>query len=512
MSKNFDTTPKPYFLQAMRNQSWTVTGALAELVDNSFGPGRGNADTCYITYVTKTRTLTVVDDGAGMSNIGRLFQLGNTIGRSPGDIGLYGSGGTMALLWLGESAQVFTLVNGMVASDKVTWADSIAAEQFPTIDESWRPASIATCPPELLEARHGTAILLQLAPERGAMKVDQVRRDLAKIYAPGIRAGKKIVWTTVGKNGQTGVLADPIAMPGDTDKVVNFDFVIARGDSDLPVTGQVGIVDGVTSVESGIHIGYGSRVIVKTKDCFSSSDGSETYTGSSVTGWLDLGDGWQPYLSTTKNALNDKPLWDVLMGYVFTAIEPLLREADDEKLTLELDDIALALQNLFDGAATVSVSKKVEEVDAPEGGRGDTVDDPVDDTPTDTETDDDPDGPKQDKPAKAEIHIMPKSDAQIGGVLCLATPLKGATATITVEVNKDHPMVALALLQKPVNRSLLNQIVVSEIANVLAADADMCQIAFKKKIAESIAGIDDPVHRERKVLRLLADYIPPKAS
>src|SRR5262249_16865950 len=64
----------------------------------SFGPGRGNAITVTIFHDLTARTLTVLDNGRGMDAIGRLFQHGNSIGHSIGDIGEYGAGGTKALL------------------------------------------------------------------------------------------------------------------------------------------------------------------------------------------------------------------------------------------------------------------------------------------------------------------------------------------------------------------------------------------------------------------------------
>jgi len=53
-----------------------------------------------------------------------------------------------------------------------------------------------------------------------------------------------------------------------------------------------------------------------------SAGGEERYVGTGVSGWLDLGENWQPYLSTTKDAFDDAPLFDVLMGQVF---EPNVR-------------------------------------------------------------------------------------------------------------------------------------------------------------------------------------------
>ena len=62
----FITTPKPAFLLAMRNQRWTVSGALSELVDNGFGPGRGNASRVDIIHDKTNGVLIVIDNGQGM--------------------------------------------------------------------------------------------------------------------------------------------------------------------------------------------------------------------------------------------------------------------------------------------------------------------------------------------------------------------------------------------------------------------------------------------------------------
>ena len=97
----------------------------------------------------------------------------------------------------------------------------------------------------------------------------------------------------------------------------------------------------------------------------------------------------------------------------------------------------------------------------------------------------------------------------MSGVLCIA---EHANATIDVSVNKDHSLIELALEQRPLNRMLLNQVVVNEIANVMAKDEDLCRLAFKPKLADEFLAIVDDAERERKILRLMADNIRSKAS
>ena len=185
-------------------------------------------------------------------------------------------------------------------------------------------------------------------------------------------------------------------MPDDPAKVITLDLLIERGDEVLPVFGQIGLVEDLSFLDAGVSIGYGSRVIAKTKDCFISPDGTEKFTTASVTGWLDLGEGWQPYLTTTKNAINDRPLWDELMAYVFNRIRPLLEESKDDKLSIELDEIALSLTELFNGNATVTVNRQPAEV--PDNlGPGDEEGEREPKEPKTPESDD---GPSTDRPGR----------------------------------------------------------------------------------------------------------------
>ena len=102
----FDTTPSPKLIRALRNQRWSVPGAISELVDNGFGSGRGDVTEVVVSWKGGRRgkgaTLTVMDNGRGMKALGMLFKLGETVGRSAGDIGIDGMGGTQALLYLGD--------------------------------------------------------------------------------------------------------------------------------------------------------------------------------------------------------------------------------------------------------------------------------------------------------------------------------------------------------------------------------------------------------------------------
>ena len=197
MAKLFNCTPKPAMLRSVQNERWNVTGSLAELLDNSFGAGRGNATSVTIFHDPAARTLTVLDNGRGMDAIGRLFQHGNSIGHSIGDIGEYGAGGTKALLWLASKVSIWTLREQMVQHDHLIWKNWFNLDSFDNanVSNDWQKATSSNTPSELLAVRHGTLIRMHLLPTR-SLRVNNTVRDLARFYSTGLRKGRHISWVT----------------------------------------------------------------------------------------------------------------------------------------------------------------------------------------------------------------------------------------------------------------------------------------------------------------------------
>jgi hypothetical protein len=290
MAKLFNCTPKPAMLRSVQNERWTVSGALAELLDNSFGPGRGNATAVTIFHDLAARTLTVLDNGRGMDAIGRLFQHGNSIGRSIGDIGEYGAGGTKALLWLASRVSIWTLREQMVQNDRVIWKNWFNLDSFDNanVSNDWHRVNSSNIPPELLAIGHGTLITLHLLPTR-SLRVNNIVRDLARIYSTGLRKGRQISWVTFRKGApvETTELADPFATPSEQSRTTTFDLVLDHRGERLPVHGSVTFDESTPQSESRVQIGFGYRMIRTTTDCFQSRDGEEKYAGIGVSGWLD---------------------------------------------------------------------------------------------------------------------------------------------------------------------------------------------------------------------------------
>jgi hypothetical protein len=150
-------------------------------------------------------------------------------------------------------------------------------------------------------------------------------------------------------------LADPLIMPDDPARLINFDLTLEVRDEHLTVFGSIGMIDDLPLSQSLVSVGYGARVITKTRDCYSSPDGSLKFDGTGIAGWIQLGEGWQPYLSTTKDAVNDQPVWDALMGHIFTQIRPLLEKVQENVFDLTFSDIAVNLEQAFNSQSKANI-------------------------------------------------------------------------------------------------------------------------------------------------------------
>jgi hypothetical protein len=185
-----------------------------------------------------------------------------------------------------------------------------------------------------------------------------------------------------------------------------------------------------------------------------------------VLGYIDLGEGWQEFFTTTKNEINDDEVREVLMAVIFERIKPLLEKIDEQEKTIHITDIAIQLERALNGGKniTAKVGDEPGEIEILTGVHtGD--DGPVD-----------PDGTKRDKRnpgdndaknnAATSIKLLFRSDQQMDRLLasCDANP-----DSIVMFVNKDHELVQLALESKPVNRAALHALItpalVSEVIN-----------------------------------------------
>jgi hypothetical protein len=518
MAALFDVTSLPAELRAKQNAKWTVLGALAEIIDNIFGEKRGNAEIGYISYDPKSRTLTIWDNGQGTDHIGRMFQFGNTIGSGGFDPGVYGVGGKHGMLWLSSKVTVWSLRDGKVMYDTVTWRNWFTAPSWKNIgvSDEWIKATMTNTPAELLALKHGVMIKMQLLPKR---KFHETRliRELSKLYATGLRNGKQLIWRTVHKDElvEEVELKDPFVAPAADADAITFNLIIEHIVDEqvvhLPVQGAVYYQESTTQADSKIQVGYGFRTIRSVTECFRSGDGNEKYSGLGISGWLDLGSEWRDCLTAHKDELDDELLFDKLMDYVFEQIKPLLKKSQRKTFSLEFEDLALGLQQ--------ALSTKIGDVKVETGGKsGGRNPDPKPIIPHD------PPGPAPDvwpmpkhpdgegdkpttKPPTLRITIVPTSDEQMEGHLCRAL-ISGDS--INLFVNEDHPVVQQAMASKPVNKMLMNQMLVDELAAEVVALPDegaFINRLFRPVLAKSLNEMENARDKARSVTRALIDRV-----
>jgi hypothetical protein len=514
-------TPKPSMLRAIQNQSWNVAGALAELVDNSLGSKRGDARNVIITYEPRHRIIEVLDDGRGANDIGDLFRLGETVGRGVGDIGIFGYGGKYANLWLASKVSVWNLVDGQVQRETVIWNDWFEVKSFEdcNVDNDWRVATPSNVPADLFGCKHGVLIRLHLLPGR-TFRAPAVIRELSRLYSTGLRNGRNITWRTRRANGEiedSQLLVDPYAkMFTERTRGKTFNLVIEHGGRHLPVHGQVSYDENTPMSESKVHIGFGHRVLMSTADCFQSEDGEEKYAGVGVSGWLDLGQAWleHDYISTTKDSIHHRPLYEALMRHVFEAIKPILQESENRAFTMQFDDIAIGVERALNdksGDLRIKVGTVWKKL-TNEGGGGPGIDEPgsgLKESPTAPEVEEpggDGDVAEKESERLFQVGIVRENDKALDGALCRATIQSGTKACdVYVSVNSDHGVVQEALRSRPPKRDLLNLMIVDEIGRTVTED--VIKKLFHPKLASDICDIQDQIQRSRVIARRLVDRV-----
>ena len=174
-----DISPRPSTIgsyQAMVRPWWLM---VAELVDNSFD---ARATTVHIT-MSKDQIL-IEDDGIGCENVADMITFGAHESGGRATSGMWGVGGTSAMIWIGKETRIETICNGTKQSLRIDWNAIKALQQ-------WRFPRPATVP---CDAKSGTKVsMLRLRSSRPDWKDISARLGQAFRYAiaadPGFGPG-----------------------------------------------------------------------------------------------------------------------------------------------------------------------------------------------------------------------------------------------------------------------------------------------------------------------------------
>jgi hypothetical protein len=492
------TVPTPRVLLSVRNHKWTPAEALAELIDNSFGEARGNAQDVYVNVDRRTKVVEVYDNGRGCDDISDLFTLGKgTRERGENDIGLYGVGGSEALLWLADKVTVASLRGGQSSSTTVDWGKQLRREEFPEVDNGWRKATPGNTPEALLALGQGTYIRLKLhkgvrLPFDGDQR-SALRKPIAKLFAAGLLTGRRIIW-----NDEP---LEPFLPDIDHARDVSFHVVVETEDGKklgaYVNAGPAAPGKVITVENSTLAVMFAYRTIEWTRDCY---DG---FTGAGLAGTIALGNEWREYITTTKDGFADENLRAALVEKVTEGLLPMLALLRDEQVDTLFAKVAMKLQMQLGGIFNVSPEGTQEELVAfPNGEGGGGGPGPKNFRELDPEGE-----PRKGDYAGTVIDIRGRTDAEMDGRLVV---IDVKPDSILALVNKEHAHIEAALIKQPTNAMLLAALITQELARQLSATPDKLvtfKVYTRRRLDELQAGHEEPLDILPYVYRTLLDGV-----
>lgn len=313
-----DITPRPHVFASLANQNLTWPKVLAELVDNSFDAG---ASRVVVNYSTKSKTLTVSDDGRGVQNVLSVVTLGWHDQQQTTCLGMYGVGAKDAWLWCGDVIEIDTVYSGARTKLAVNYRDVQAS--------GWKCSDPISTP---CDTQTGTTITLPLRHGKNGPASEAFDR-LAFIFSPALRKGLQIV-----RSGDKG--RQPLEAP----KVPHLlDAVVAEFDIDgKHVAIHIGILpDGEKMPHGGpFWLQYGHRIIDAT------AIGVGQYSASRLGGTITLGKGW----TLTKNKDDLSHRTDALGDAIFSRIKHVVEKGENLAENIESQQLRSELENLLNEA------------------------------------------------------------------------------------------------------------------------------------------------------------------
>ena len=414
--------PTPRILLGYRNKNWSVASAVSELVDNSLGIDRGNAETVTLRWDRKTATLDVLDDGRGMPAVSYLFVLGQGIGDGQNDIGRYGQGGSQALLWLADSVSIWTLDKTGLGRTKQDIRHAIEKQRWFEVDDARVPPRGGNLPAELEVYGHGTLIRLALRKER-RVNHEAIAKELSKLYGPGLRKGhRRIIWS---ENGNATAISP--WDPGERGYSQSAEIQV-RG---MGAFVEASVAPDVSIREAEMSVSWGYREIFRTREPFGA------YSGGRIWGRIELRPEWKPFLTTNKDGLIDDGLRFDLMAAANKVILPVLQYLEEENE--ELLEASLRLEAEIDfGPFLRKIVRRIAEsgTSGPHESEQKTH---GRDAPTLKKTE----GAEEERPEGMPIDVRAATDSELEGRF-VSGELKLGQA-LYIRYNKEHEMVAEAV-------------------------------------------------------------------
>jgi|688.fasta_scaffold85733_2 hypothetical protein len=316
--------PKTHMMRSVMSQNHPWWKALAELVDNSFDAGATS-----ITIECDNRTLSISDNGCGVSDVSALLTLGKHVDHKKTQLGVFGIGAKDAWLSCSDVMEVITCHNG-VRSHGVFDINQI-------IENNWEY-------PDPTETKTGekpyTMLRFRLRKDK-ELPGQKAFDELAWVFTPAISSGRSI---TLCRASRTSVLA-PTALPPLTEIISDTFQVDGRG-----LSIEVGLVKKGHAVSRGpLWLILGHRIIEKT------NLGCGNYSTMGVAGSITLHPEWRPLLMKNKDGMSANQ--DSIGDAILERIEPLLKKAQSLSEDIESTKLRHELEEKLNSSAMLAAAK-----------------------------------------------------------------------------------------------------------------------------------------------------------
>lgn len=314
--------PIAHYFHSVMSQNMEWWKALAEWIDNAV-----DASAKTIQIETANHSLTIQDDGTGITDVACLLTLGSHIETSQGCLGTYGVGAKDA--WL-SCADVMH-VDSVSAGKRIQGTFDIRQIIEDDFDYEEPTESVSSAPSY-------TLLEFELKPGKKPPAKRAFER-LAWAFTPAMWAGKRIVV----KHRKGSYELKPCPMPTLVDSV-NSTFSVAGKD----VTINIGLTDGAEIANGPLWLCFGHRIISGT------SLGTGAYSVKNIAGTIRLHEEWKEHLTKHKDDLKSSS--DELEEAILQRIKPLLKEAQKASETFESVLLTNELTDLLN--STLSRAKK----------------------------------------------------------------------------------------------------------------------------------------------------------
>lgn len=309
-----DASPEPHMLDSLINTKVYWPEAFGELIDNALDQGATKID----IHISDD-SVSVIDNGAGCSDLSAMIRLGYHRNTSTTKLGRYGVGLKNVAIALGERLDIESIRDDVKRCAGVHW---------PTIIDSGCWNSIQAT--EESAKGNGTRVSISqlrgFAP-KGSANIPQIQFT----FSPALSAGVKIAWSELGQLSKLKPWMPP-----------KMSRVIQNSENDSSGIGfslTAGLVD--STCDGPFILRYKHRIIGTTSEpC------KRLYPSKKFLGIVDLHGKW-PLLKHKDGLRDSSPEANWLYDSLYSICESLLMELHKEGDVVELNEIAAELENAF---------------------------------------------------------------------------------------------------------------------------------------------------------------------